>query len=785
MRDFLKNILSILLLISPVCFAEEESGSLRGKIVNTNGESVVDARVIIKELDRGTFTDRNGEFLIERILPGTFTVKITHLGYKNYLIYRVKVRSGEISDLGQIQLQDQVMELEGTVVTATRSERSLEDVSNSANVVSRLAIRERNPKTSAEALREETGIFVQKTNHGGGSAIIRGLSSNQILLMVDGIRLNNSTYRLGNHQYLTTVDYNMLDKIEVVRGPTSVLYGSDALGGTINLITRRPPVSRNNTLLQYNVGLSARHATADSEKSGRVEGALYNHKIAFMGGFSWKNFGDLRRGKNSDHPQLENSTNGLLQSPSGYEACDADAKLFYEPAPNQHLLFAYQYAKQMDVPRYDKYESGDNNLWLYSPQNRTLAYLQYANELEYRFLSNLRITASFSRQEEGRNTQKEPASEITRELDDVHTYGFNLQLNSNFKNHLLTYGLEVYWDHVNSERKFEEPATGTVTPGIRGRYPDGAEYRSFGMFLQDEWFLNTRVIVTPGLRYSYFNTEFTTPFDSGAAVNLGAVRQNFQALTGSLGLLCKLNPFLSLSANIAQAFRAPNLSDLAKLGESKGTIFEVPNTGLEPEKMFSADLGIRFYSERLHASVVGYYARIYDILASVDATYNNSPVIVRGQDTLKVKRKENVGNAYISGVETALHYRFYHSLSFYGNFAYTYGQNRTVNEPVGGIPPAFGTMGLRWDHGRYYADFFTRLAAKQNRLSADDQDDPRIPEGGTPAWQIYTFRSGIKLLDLLYFQFSVENVFDVNYREHGSGINSPGRNFVFEVQLRK
>lgn len=785
MQRLLKNLLGILLVISVCGFAREEFGKLRGRAISDNGKPVPDVQVIIKEFDRRTFTNSNGQFLIERVPAGTITVQLIHLGYENHLTSRVKVQSGEITDLGSIRLRDQVVELEGTVITATRSERSLEDVSNAANVVSALAIRERNSKTSAEALREETGVFVQKTNHGGGSAVIRGLSSNQILLMVDGIRLNNSTYRLGNHQYLTTVDFNMLDKIEVVRGPTSVLYGSDALGGTINLITRRPPVSQSAKFLQYNVGLSARHATADSEKSGRIEGALYNHKIAFMGGFSWKDFGDLRRGKNSDFPQLENSTNGLLQSPSGYQAYDADARLFYELAPNQQLLWAFQYAKQIDVPRYDKYESGDNNLWLYSPQNRTLTYLQYINELDRRFLSSLRLTASFNRQEEGRITRKMPASKVTRERDDVYTYGLNLQLNSNLSNHLLNYGLEIYWDYVNSERKFEEPATGVTTPDIRGRYPDGSEYRSFGVFLQDEWFFNPKVIFTPGLRYSYFNTDFTVPFDSGAVVNLGSVRQNFQALTGSLGLLYKFNSYLTLSTNLAQAFRAPNLSDLAKLGESKGATFEVPSTGLEPEKMLSADLGIRIHSGKLHASVVGYYAAISDILASVDAIYNNSPVIIQGRDTLKVKQKKNVGNAYIAGVETALSYRVYQSFSLYGNFAYTYGRNKTLDEPVGGIPPAFGKFGVRWDHGRYYADFFTRFAAKQDRLSADDRDDPRIPEGGTPAWQIYTFRTSIQLLDLLYFQFSVENIFDVNYREHGSGINGPGRNFVFSIELRK
>ncbi len=666
-RNRILQIILCLFLATNFVFADSENGTLQGRILDESGFPIPDAQIKIEELDTGGFSEARGEFVIENVPPGVYTLKITHLGFNSKTLREIEVVSGKTNYVETIRLTEKIVALEGTIVTATRTQKKLEDISTAANVLEHDIIQTRNSKTSAEALREETGVFVQKTNHGGGSAIIRGLSSNQILLLVDGIRLNNSTYRLGNHQYLTTVDNNMLDRIEVVRGPTSVLHGSDALGGTVNLITKRPPVSDADKFLDYNARLYARHATADNEKIARGEASVYNHKIAFQAGFSIKDFGDLRRGDNSSHPQLENSTNGLLQSPTGFTAYDLDSKLFYEISAAQQLLFAFQTSRQKEVPRYDKYESGDNVLWLYDPQERDLAYLQYANQLNAAFASNMKITLSYNRQQEGRITQSDFDSDIKRELDNVKTIGLHAQLNANLRHHVLTYGADIYWDDIESFRNFTDAISGEITPDIRGRFPDGATYRSLGIFAQDEIYLSQKFISTVGLRYSYFDTDFAVAAEPSGQTALDNVNQNFQALTGSLGLLYKLSQNLSLSANAAQAFRAPNLSDLSKLGESKGSTFEVPNASLEPEKMLSFDLGLRVHSKKVNVSVVGYYAAISDLLASVDATFNGSPEIIISGDTLKVKQKDNIGNAFITGLESAFQYRFNQSLSSYLN----------------------------------------------------------------------------------------------------------------------
>ena len=293
---------------------QSQTGKVEGHVFEPTGEPVSNLHVMLTNAKFADVTDEHGYFIIENIPPGIYNIKFNHIGFKTRIIENIKIQKDQVLNLNKIVLQPQILQLNELVVTATRTNRNIYDVSQSINIVSETKIKERDVKTSAEALREETGIFVQKTNHGGGSAIIRGLSSNQILILVDGIRLNNSIYRLGNHQYLTTVDNHMVQQIEVVRGPTSVLYGSDALGGTINLITEQPLFQSANFNLDYKI--FGRYASADREKTTRTEVSFHNNKLALKSGFSYKSYGDLRRGRNSYYPQIEKSTNGFIQSPS-------------------------------------------------------------------------------------------------------------------------------------------------------------------------------------------------------------------------------------------------------------------------------------------------------------------------------------------------------------------------------------------------------------------------------------------------------------------------------------
>ena len=747
--------------------------SISGLVTDPDGKPVSEVHVTLTPGFFTLYTSQDGSFRFDGLFPGSYTLAFQHIGFLTSRVKDVTVQDSDII-MQPFTLEFDVLDLENVVVTASRAERDVVEIPESVNLVSSREIRERNSKTSAEALREEVGVFVQKTNHGGGSAIIRGLSSNQVLLLVDGIRLNNSIYRLGNHQYLTTIDHQMVEKIEVVRGPTSVLYGSDALGGTVNLITRKPPVNDNEKTL--GVRSLLRYATADQEKTVRGEVISSSSRYAFSTAFSLKQFGDLRRGANGDDHEI--SSNELVQSPTGFGGYDIDTKLITNLTDDQTITLAHQFSKQEEVPRYDKYHYNGYHRWFFHPQDRMLTYAVYENKNINIIFDAVRATTFLHLQKEGRNTQKNESSSIQNELDEVATKGFSVSGIRESDRHQIVAGAELYYDDVASERSYSDPLTGISTDDIRGRYPDDATYLSIGLYLQDEMKMTDRWMLKLGVRQSQYRAEFDM---NSEALN----SQTFSSFTGAVGSVFRLSNYVSANLNLAQAFRAPNLSDMAKLGESKGDIYEVPNPDLQPEKLMNIDMGLKISTEFMRVDFTVYRSFITDLLASVDATYGGADTIVIDSQMFNVKTKKNLGEAIIQGTEIAVDYSLSGSLSFRGNLTTTYGENITYNEPVGGIPPIFGLAGVRWARGRFFLDGYSRFAVRQDRLSADDLDDPRIPPEGTPGWFTLNLRGGVTLRQSLIVQIACENILDRNYREHGSGVNGPGRNWVISFQMTR
>ena len=343
----------------------------------------------------------------------------------------------------------------------------------------------------------------------------------------------------------------------------------------------------------------------------------------------------------------------------------------------------------------------------------------------------------------------------------------------------MTSGVEAYFDQVDS---WAETVSGdVVTRLVRGRYPDGAGYSSYGAFVQDAVHLSETFRMVGGLRYSRFAADFRLPLDE-AGTTWNDREQTFGALCGSLGLMAHVAPGLTVNANLGQAFRAPNLSDIGKLGESKGNVWEAPNTDLEPERLVSVDLGLRMDLPGFYASASIYYAEVSDLVASADATYLGSPEYLFGGNVYKVKSKQNIGEATLKGMEAEMDWTLGRGWAFRANVTVPYGQNTTLDEPVGGVPPAFGLAGLRWFKGPVTVEAYARLAAKQDRLSADDLDDSRIPPGGTPGWQTLNIRTAWQATENLRVQAALENLLDQNYREHGSGINASGRNAILSLE---
>ncbi len=376
-------------------------------------------------------------------------------------------------------------------------------------------------------------------------------------------------------------------------------------------------------------------------------------------GLSIKDFGHLKRGAASRDRSIETTTNGTEQRPTAFYGHDGDAKLLYAWKPGRTITLAWQRSRQFEVPRYDKYESGRAVRWIFDPQERDLAYGTFVHVIKEGWIDRFRGTLSWQRQAEAREIQSDSLTLITREKDATITRGASLQGEKLLSGHELTFGGDAYFDRVDSDRFFIEPVTGSRTDDIRGRFPDDARYENLGIFLRDEYRLLERWTASAGTRAGRFEAEFRVPEGeggNGGEESIGDVEQSFHALSSSASLTFEAGDHLMLSAGLSQGFRAPNLSDLAKLGESKGTTFEVPNHGLRPEKLISYDLGARYAGRKIEGNAAIYYAAIRDLIATGDTTWNGSPTIEINGDLKQIRTKKNLGDGFLRGIEVELRY---------------------------------------------------------------------------------------------------------------------------------
>ena len=783
----------LLTSISKPCLSQQDNqtASLTGQVSDENtGKPLAFVQVFIQSIQVGDDTDDSGMFAINNLKPGEYQVTVKLVGYKT-IHSEVEIKLNEVFRIN-FQMTAESFHLQDVQITASRHVVLEQDASQLVSVITQAEIRDLNANQTPELLREEIGIYIQKTNNGGGSPIIRGLRANKILLAIDGIRLNNSTYRGGNLQYLNTIDPQSIERIEIVHGPVSALYGSDALGGVINIITKSPIMDAQHKQ-KWDGFASINSSTADNTHSAHLGLQTANSKWGFLVDASFYSHGNITRGTSGgstlmDRLRNDSRVSRLLnktQSPNEYNKFDLMTKIQLSPKESHHFSLAYQLSRQNEVPRYDTIESRINSLWLYDPQERDLVYLNYENTNQNGFFETAKFTLSLNRQFERRIQQRTGSSNQTRDQFETVTYAAQIQMNKILlKKHYFVYGSEIYFDHVNANSSIVDLTSGVET-SQDPIYPDGSTYLSFGIFGQAELKLSRRLNFNIGTRFSAFKLK--APFAaSGSTADLGTFEISPASLTVSSGVTYSITENVNFVSNIAQGFRAPNLDDASKLGPGKGgSFYDVPNPDVQPERILSFDGGFKIATDIIKINLIGYYSDISDLLLRKQTSFNGLPTIVYDSDTLTVFHKTNVGDAFITGIEFGIEAVLSENLLLKSNLSYTYGENSSFSEPLTAIPPLNGFFAIRRQTSRRWFEINSRFAAAQNRLSSEDHLDLRIPEGGSPGWITFNLRSGFELNEFFNIRFSITNLLDRNYREHMSGFNAPGRNFVLggEVSL--
>jgi outer membrane receptor protein involved in Fe transport len=644
-------------------------------------------------------------------------------------------------------------------VTATRTSKRDIDVAAAITTIDESAMLESAPDVIAEMLRGMPGAFYQQTTPGQGVPIIRGLKGSQVLHMVDGMRLNNSLFRNAPNQYIGLVDVFSSERIELVRGSQGSLYGADAMGGVVNILTPKPDTSSKDWQQQSRI-----YGSYDSVDDGWVVNARTEGGQAgwgFSGGISYQDRSDRQAG------------NGQTLSPSAFKSRAADLKFVIEPSEQSELMFSAQLMEQPSTPRYDEMTPGygeqepSSRQFYFEPNRREFLHARYRLTGNSAWFDS--IEANLARQliVDDRLSQDYNSPEILTENNSSTLDGITVQFNSTLPSGTsLVWGAEYYTDTVSSQRFVEIEGSGAKME-TRARFPDHSSMDSAAVYLSGEWLSTDRVELSGGLRYSWFDIHLP------ATVDYDRVALSPADLTGDIHAVYAIDPGFKLVANIGRGFRPPNIFDLATLGPRPGNRFNVINTQLGPEKVWSYDLGLKKENEDLEWEAFLFYLDYSDKITSVFT----GEVTASGRDVI---RSENRNSVKLYGFETGLYWLVHDDLRLFAVLNYTYGEEKDADSaeiPADRIPPLNGKAGIEYFLSENWRiEPYVLFAARQDRLSPRDARDARMNPNGTAGWFTLNMMLDWQVNESFKLGLRLENLTNEYYREHASGIDAPGRN---------
>lgn len=662
-------------------------------------------------------------------------------------------------------------------VTAGCIGQPLAEVPQPVTVVDADAIARAAPQVLTDLLRGQPGVFTQSSGPGQGIVIVRGLKGSELLHLVDGMRLNMSFFRNSPSQYVALVDPYNVERIELLRGPGAAAYGSDALGGVLQVFT--PEHRFSGDALQARGGARALFGSADLAKIGRAYAALGRQDLSLAGGYTYQDYGQRETG------------NGGRQPYTDYSARAGDAKLLWSPAAGHELMLSGQWFEVAKLPRTFEIVGGPggegSGLPVYfEPNDRSFVHARYRIEAPLGFVERAELHLAQQIINDDRNRLVD-AGTLEQEQNRSTLTGLTLQLQSHSGSARYAYGLDAYRDRIDSAKSrtdLESNAMQTRDP----TFPDGAEERSLGVYLEIEWQALPRWLLTGGLRYSRIDTDLTA-----TAVSPAADLSN-DDYTAQLGSAYALSPSLRWTANLGRGFRAPNIFDLGTLGRRPNTspqVINVPNPELDKETIVSVDSGLKWYRAGLQLEASVYQSWHDDRIEPREPTGNTVPDGQFGcseeAGCIEV-RSENLADTEFRGLEAGARVALRPQLAAYGTLNYTWGQEtkRGDSRPANRVPPLNGEAGLVYQPMMSLrAESFLRFASRQERLDDDDQGDTRIDPDGTGGWATLNLRLGwMPQQQPLQLQLDLLNVFDKAYREHGSGIDAPGVGAVLSAALQ-
>lgn len=698
------------------------------------------------------------------------------------------------ADIALAQEQEpQPDELDALQVTAGRLPESQYQVPQPVTVISRGQIETQGPQVVAEALRGATGAYVQQSGPGQGIVIVRGLKGSEVLHLVDGMRLNNAFFRNSPSQYFSLVDPQNIAQLELLRGPYASLYGSDAMGGVVHVLT--PEERFDGGTWGLRGGTALRYGSADLARSNRNWIATGNNAFSLTAGFSVSEFGKRLLPEPGQSPDGAGGvTLNDRVNDTDFQSRAWDVKALWTPAGGHEWLLAVQSFEIPELQRYFQtvpgYSSGAPARAIAQfMDDRRFYHARYRYSLPLGFVDGVEVHLGQQVMNDDRLDRRQDNSRDEFTFNRSTLTGFTAQARSAWGSHQMRFGTEIYRDQVSS-RAYREapPGSGTISypdgSSFFSPFPDGSQADDLGLFLFDEWRASERWLVEGGARF----TRHVTDIAQGDRA-FGA-RLTDNDYTGNAGVRYALTPALAWTANAGRGFRAPNLFDLAQVGQRANNRVVVANLDLKPESVTTLDTGLKYQAGGFASEFSVFYSDYSDRIVTVNPAFaEGTPQCPDDGDpaTTGCAQNQNIARSSYYGFEGGWRFAASPALRLRGTLNYTWGEQRQggVKGAANRVPPLNGLLvaeirpihGLRVEPGVYFS-------GRQDRLDANDRSDSRINPNGTPGFAVLNLDLVYALRDGFEWQAGGRNLLDKSYREHGSGIDGAGRGLVLGLRAR-
>jgi hemoglobin/transferrin/lactoferrin receptor protein len=776
-------------------------------IIDQQTEKPLEGVVLISESPQAsTVTNAKGQAEISAFKEAE-NIQIRTLGYKTQVLSYSQIQDVDF----KIGMEPSSLNLDEIVVSATRWRQTSGNISSKIITIPPEEVALQNPQTAADLLGISGKVFIQKSQQGGGSPMIRGFATNRLIYTIDGVRMNTAIFRGGNLQNVINLDPFATENTEVLFGPGSVIYGSDAIGGVMSFQTLTPQLSQTEKPLITGKAIT-RFSSANNERTGHFDMNIGWKKWALVTSFSSWDYDHLRQGSNGPdgyikgiYPQRQDSMDvvitqddELLQIPSAYSQINFMQKVRFKPNENWDFQYGFHYSETSAYGRYDRHNRfRDGTIryaqWNYGPQKWMMNNLNISHRGNSPVYDQMSLRLAQQSFEESRIDRSLNSNRRRSRVENVEAYSANLDFTkSTGSKNTLYYGLEYVLNDVSSNGTETDISTGIVSNGA-DRYPKST-WTSVAAYVNDEFRVSNALTLQGGLRYNQYilDADFSNNVDlypfpfTTAEVNNGA-------LTGSIGGVYRPTEKWAIRANFGTAFRSPNVDDIGKVFDSEPGSVVVPNPDLQAEYAYNFDLGIsKVFGDVVKVDVTGYYTILQNALVRRDFQLNGQDSIVYDGDMSQVQALQNAAVANVYGVQAGLEVKLPGGGMWLTDLNYQMGKEELDDGTTSAsrhAAPFFGVSRLRYKYNDLTLELNTMFQGERsfNDLSVSEQGKDEIyakdanGNNYSPAWYTLNLKAMYQLTETFSVSGGIENLTDQRYRPYSSGLSGPGRNFILSL----